>query len=73
MAHRNARTTVYARRLIIERRLAGWPAARIAEQLGISRATVHKWLHRYQQQGWVGLADRSSRPHTCPTRTPVQV
>ena len=73
MAHRNARTTVYARRLIVERRLAGWPAARIAEQLGISRATVHKWLHRYQQQGWVGLADRSSRPHTCPTRTPVQV
>ncbi len=42
MAHRNARTTVYARRLIVERHRAGWPAARIADQLGVSRATVHK-------------------------------
>jgi transposase len=73
VAHRNARTTVYARRLIVERRLAGWPAARIAEQLGISRATVHKWLRRHRDEGWPGLADRSSRPHTSPTRTPVQV
>ena len=73
MAHRNARTTVYARRLIVERRLAGWPAARIAEQLGISRATVHKWLRRHRDEGWPGLADRSSRPHTTPTRTPLQV
>lgn len=47
MAHANARTTVYARRLIVERFLAGWPAARIAEQLGISRATVYKWINRY--------------------------
>lgn len=73
MAHRNARTTVYARRLIVERRLAGWPPAQIAEQLGISRATVHKWLRRHRQEGWAGLVDRSSRPHTCPTRTPPQV
>ncbi len=71
MAHRNARTTVYARRLIVERHLAGWPAARIAEQLGLSRATVHKWIRRYRHEGWDGLADRSSRPHTSPTRTPA--
>jgi transposase InsO family protein len=69
MAHRNARTTVFARRLIVERRLGGWPAARIAEQLGISRATVHKWLRRYREEGWTGLEDRSSRPRSCPTRT----
>ena len=73
MAHANARTTLYARRLIIERRLAGWPPARIAEQLGISRATVHKWVRRHREEGWPGLVDRSSRPRTCPTRTPVQV
>jgi transposase InsO family protein len=73
VAHRNARTTVYARRLIVERRLAGWPPAQIAEQLGISRATVHKWLRRHEQEGWAGLADRSSRPHTTPTRTLPQV
>jgi transposase InsO family protein len=73
VAHRNARTTVYARRLIVERFLAGWPAARVAEQLGVSRATVHKWVRRYREEGWIGLADRSSRPHTSPTRTPSQV
>jgi hypothetical protein len=36
MAHRNARLTVHARRLLVDRFAAGWPAARIAEQLGIS-------------------------------------
>lgn len=72
MAHANARTTVHARRLIVERYLAGWPAARIAEQLGISRATVYKWVRRYQAEGPAGLADRPSRPRTSPTRTPAQ-
>jgi transposase InsO family protein len=69
VAHGNARTTVFARRLIVERRLAGWPAARIAEQLGVSRATVHKWVRRHREEGWPGLADRSCRPMSSPTRT----
>lgn len=68
MAYRNARSTVYARRLIVQRRQAGWPAARIAE-LGISRATVHRWIKRFRVEGWDGLHDRSSRPHHSPTRT----
>lgn len=69
MSHRNARTTVFARRLIVERYQAGWPQARIAEQLGVSRATVSKWISRYRAEGWAGLQDRSSRPYTTPTRT----
>jgi transposase InsO family protein len=73
MAHVNARTTLFARRLIVQRRLGGWPAARVAEQLGVSRATVHKWLRRYREEGWDGLQDRSSRPHHSPTRTPAAV
>jgi transposase InsO family protein len=73
VSHRNARTTVHGRRLIIERWRAGWPAARIAEQLGISRATVHKWIRRFREEGWGGLEDRSSRPRTSPTRTPALV
>ena len=72
MAHRNARTTIYARRLIVQRHHGGWPAARIAEQLGISRATVHKWIARHNAEGDAGLADRPSRPHTMPTRTPAE-
>jgi len=63
VAHRNARTTVFARRLIVERFRAGWPAARIAEQLGVSRATVHKWVRRYRQEGWDGLGPTRTAPH----------
>jgi transposase InsO family protein/transposase-like protein len=73
VGHANARTTVFARRLIVERVSAGWPAARVAEQLGLSRATVYKWLARYREEGEAGLVDRSSRPHTSPRRTPVEV
>jgi transposase len=69
MAHRNARTTVYARRLMVQRHLGGWPQARIAEQLGVSRPTVSKWIGRYRAEGWDGLEDRSSQPRTTPTRT----
>jgi transposase InsO family protein len=68
VAHANARTTFYARELMVTRHQAGWPAARIAEQLGVSRATVYKWLARHQAEGTTGLADRSSRPHHCPTQ-----
>ena len=64
MSHRNARLTVHARLLIVERHRAGWPQARIAEQLGVSRGTVKKWIERHQTEGPAGLEDRSSRPHT---------
>ena len=73
MSHRNARTNVYARRLIVARYRAGWPAARIAEQLGVHRSTVHKWLRRWREEGERGLTDRSSRPHRSPARIPAQV
>ena len=73
MAHVNARTNLFARRLIIERVAAGWPAAHVAEQLGVSRSTVHKWLRRYAEAGEAGLADRSSRPQRMPARTCKQV
>lgn len=69
MSHRNARTTVYARKLMVERHRAGWPQARIAEQLGVSRPTVSKWIARHDAEGEDGLQDRSSRPHTSSTRT----
>jgi transposase InsO family protein len=69
MSHGNARTTVYARGLMVQRHEAGWSQARIAEQLGVSRATVSKWIRRFLEEGPEGLQDRSSRPHTCPTRT----
>ena len=73
MSHRNARLTVHARLLIVQRYRAGWPQARIAEQLGVSRATVKKWIDRYNTEGLAGLEDRPSRPHTLARRTPDEV
>ena len=46
----------------------GWPVARAAEAQGVSRATAHKWLDRFDAEGEAGLVDRSSRPQRCPNR-----
>ena len=69
MAHPRAKLTVFTRQLIVRRVLGqGWPAAHVAEQLGISRATAYKWVRRYRAEGEAGLLDRSSRPHRFPRR-----
>jgi hypothetical protein len=47
---------------------AGWPAAHVGEQLGISRATAYKWIRRHREDGIAGLEDRSSRPRRSPRR-----
>ena len=73
MAHANARTNVFARKLMVERVAAGWPAGHVAEQLGVSRATVYKWLRRHAEAGEAGLRDRSSRPQRMPARTPARI
>ncbi len=73
MAHRNARLTVHARLLLVERCRAGWRQAHVAEQLGVSPGTVSKWLARYEAEGVAGLEDRSSRPHRLANRTAPQV
>ncbi|MGA5824452.1 IS481 family transposase, partial [Kitasatospora sp. NPDC094028] len=70
MSHRNARLTVHGRRLLVERVRAGRPVAHVAAEMGISRATAHKWMRRWRAEGEEGLLDRSSRPHTTPHRTP---
>ena len=69
MAHANARTTVYARKLIVARVRAGHRPGEVAKQLGVSRQTVDKWVRRWRTEGEAGLADRSSRPHRMPRQT----
>ena len=69
MAHANARTTVFARKLIVDRVRAGHRPGEVAKQLGISRQTVYKWVRRWRAEGEAGLADRSSRPHRIPRKT----
>ncbi|MFB6478787.1 IS481 family transposase [Streptomyces virginiae] len=73
MSHRNARLTVFGRRLLIARVLSGRPVAHVAAEMGISRATGHKWRRRWRTEGEAGLDDRSSRPRTTPHRTPPDI
>lgn len=65
-AHKNARTTPYARALMVERRAGGATVAAIAADFGVSARTVHKWLRRFSQEGPTGLEDRSSRARRRP-------
>ena len=38
----------------------------VARRYGVARQTVHEWLRRYARDGLGGLADRTSRPQSCP-------
>lgn len=55
---------------MVQRFLAGQRVADVAGQMQVSRQTVYKWVRRYRSEGRQGLADRSSRPHQMPRRTP---
>ena len=67
--HQNAKTTPKMRALIVARRQAGETPRFIALSIGVSSATVNKWLGRHAAEGEAGLADRSSRPHRVQSRT----
>lgn len=41
----------------------------LCRRFGISATTAYKWLARHEQDGRVGLADRSRRPHRSPCLT----
>src|ERR1043165_1325330 len=66
--HGRPRLSTYGRRLIVERLRSGRSASVVAEELGVSRATVYKWRGRFESEGEAGLADRSCRPRRSPTR-----
>lgn len=69
MVHAKPRLSPWSRLLLVQRVAAGRPAAHVAAEMGVSRATAYKWLARYRAEGTAGLLDRSSRPRSCPTRT----
>jgi len=74
MAHRNARLTVYARRLLVARVVdEGRPVAHVVKELGCSRATGYKWLARWRAEGEAGLQDRPSVAHRLPGKTPAEL
>src|SRR3569623_262059 len=45
------------------------PFSRLCRRYAISRKTGYKWLRRFAADAWQGLADRSRRPATSPSRT----
>ncbi len=74
MSHRNARLTVHGRQLLVERvRTQGLPIAHVAKAMGVSRQCASRWVKRFDTEGVTGLADRSSRPHRSPTKTPETI
>src|SRR3954469_25355237 len=74
VVHRNAPLTETGRlrlaRCIVDH---GWPIPRAAERFQVARTTATKWSERYRELGPAGMADRSSRPHRSPRRTPAPV
>jgi hypothetical protein len=54
--------------VMIERLEAGWTVAAVASAQGVDGRTVRKWRDRFRLEGAEGLADRSSRPHSSPSR-----
>jgi transposase InsO family protein len=66
--HDNARTTPRSRMVMIERLEAGWTVTAVAAAFSVDGRTVRKWRDRFAAEGAAGLADRSSRPHSCPSR-----
>ncbi len=74
MGQRRNKLTPAGRRLLVDRILVeGWPVGHAARMAGVSRQTAHRWVTRYRSEGEAGLEDRSSRPYSCPRRTPAEV
>jgi transposase InsO family protein len=56
-------------RCVVEDR---WSLRRAAERFQVSVSTAVRWRDRYLALGEAGMADRSSRPHRSPNRTPMR-
>jgi transposase InsO family protein len=74
VSHANARLTFHGRCLLVRRvRFDRRPVSHVAKEMGVSRQCGHRWLARFDAEGWDGLRDRSSRPRSMPRRTPERV
>jgi transposase InsO family protein len=74
VSHANALLTPRARlrlaRLVVD---DGWTYSTAAKMFMVSPKTAAKWADRYRSEGPAGMADRSSRPHHSPAKTPEQL
>jgi transposase InsO family protein len=53
--------------------LEGAAVIDVARRFGVARQTVHVWLVRYAGHGLAGLADKSSKPLSCPHQMAPEV
>ncbi len=51
----------------------GWSRRATARAFGVDPKVVSGWVQRFEQAGYAGLQDRSSRPHKQPRRTPRRI
>ncbi|MBC7596770.1 MAG: IS481 family transposase [Kineosporiaceae bacterium] len=74
MSHANAELTPKARlrlaRLIVDDH---WAISEAAKMFMVSWPTAKRWAVRYAEHGPDAMGDRSSRPHSCPSKTPEKV
>ena len=74
MSHANAALTPRARlrlaQLVVNE---GWTYTAAAKMFMVAARTAKKWADRFRTEGAAGMADRSSRPHTSPTKISPQV
>ena len=61
--------TPLGREQIVKRKAAGETSPAIATALGVSPATVCKWVRRYKAEGDARLQDRTSRPRRLRKKT----
>jgi transposase InsO family protein len=73
VSHRNAPLSETGRlrlaRCVVD---DGWSLRRAAERFQVAVTTAARWAGRYRELGEAGMADRSSRPHHSPNRTPTR-
>ena len=69
--HKNARLTPLSRADLARRVIEdGQDPKAVATAFGVTTKTVDKWVERFKAEGFAGMADRSSRPHTLRRPTP---
>lgn len=71
--HRDARATPAGRLTLCRRIPSGRSVAHVADEMGISRPTAHKWWGRFCDFGEKGLEDLPSRPLSSPNQTDPKI
>jgi hypothetical protein len=74
VSHANAALTPRARlrlaQLVVDQK---WTHASAAKMFMVAPRTAKKWADRYRAEGAAGMVDRTSRPHSSPSKTPPQL